>query len=97
MFEVRAAFPFGDNFAENDEILKREASPFVASFSGTGACRDQASGREHGFYVQTFEEAVKLKKQLDTSGIDDIKVVIREQTTGAYVAPIMEIPPSPPW
>ena len=78
MFEVRCTYPFDDDFGVNDELVKVAASPVKSSFSGVGSCRDMGCGREIGFEVATFDVAMRLKKSLESSGVENSVVIVRE-------------------
>lgn len=76
MFEVRATFPFEDDWQEMDAKVIDAAGGCESHFSGSGACRDMASGREHGWEVATYGEMVALKYRLEQ--VEGVAVRVRE-------------------
>jgi hypothetical protein len=77
-FEVRATFPFDDDWYETSERLD-DIAGHPASFAGSGACRDMRGGREMGWYEETFGAAQSLKGRLELMGVDGLVIVIRER------------------
>ncbi len=72
MFEVRCVSPLDDEWEARDELIYQVAGH--SSFSG-GGC----GGRDHGWYVDTFEEAKELMDKLNT--IPLVEATFKEATT----------------
>ncbi len=73
MFEVRVKYPFGNDFVLNDKRLEAIAGP--SAFSGAGF-----GFRDHGFYCDTFDEALDLKETIKRE-FPMWEVVMREGIT----------------
>jgi hypothetical protein len=76
-FEVRATYPFSDDYEVTDEVLML-AAECRPSFSSVGMCRDMEDGRELGFNVADFERAARMKNALESTEIDGLVVRVRE-------------------
>ena len=77
MFEVRTKSPFDDDWEERDEQIYIAAAvdgKFTSHYSGAGF-----GGRDHGWYVSTFEEAMDMKKRLNA--VQGVVATVREAIT----------------
>jgi hypothetical protein len=77
-FEVRSNSPMDDDWLARDDAIIAAAGR-KSSFSGSGVGEAECIGRDHGWYVATFEEAVALKQRLET--VPFVTATFREQTT----------------
>ena len=75
MFEVLTTSPLDETWEERDEKLY-EIVGRKSNFNGAGKERGKEGIREHGWLVQSFEEARQLKKLLRM--VPKVKVTIRE-------------------
>jgi len=79
-FEVRVNYPFTDvdTMIKTDEAIQLKAKAKI-SFSGCGVGENICSGRDLGFVVSSFDEAVKMKKRIEKITLIGLKVMVREQ------------------
>lgn len=77
MFEVHTKSPFDDRWEERDAEIE-EAAGRPSAWAGTGFS-EGCGGRDHGWNVATFAEALAMKARLDA--VPDVQARIQEQHT----------------
>jgi hypothetical protein len=77
MFEVRSNSPMDDEWQERDKTIMDAATGFRHAHSGAGVGHLSGHGRDHGWYVDTFDDAQTLKARLEE--VPEVVATIREK------------------
>ena len=93
MFEVRTKSAMDDEWEARDDAI-REVAGRSSDFSGAGFCTEEGcGGRDHGWEVATFAEAVALRDRL--SAVPGVRATVREKTTYGHLGGGHDEPPPP--
>jgi hypothetical protein len=77
-FRVETKSPMDDDWGNRDEAIYLAAGNLGYShYSGAGIGCNEVGGRDHGWIVPTFEEAIALKKRLQEVPL--VNVTIQEE------------------
>lgn len=75
-FEVRSKSPMDDEWEAREEEIALAAGNFGTSqWSGSGMY--EGGMRDHGWLIETFEDAQELKRRLEL--VEGVTVTVREQ------------------
>jgi hypothetical protein len=80
MFEIRSNSPMDDDWLEREDAIEAAAGR-TSDFAGAGVGPNSCSGRDHGWEVETFEEAHAMKARLEAVPL--VTATVREKTTHA--------------
>jgi len=92
IYEVITQSPMDERWLERDgEIIKAGKGLGRHSFSGAGCGECAGMGRDHGWAVETMDEATALKAALET--VESVTVTIREYRMAPVVHTGEILPP----